>query len=194
MSDRPSLESVIDRYTRMRSEMIAALDDELGPAGWAESASSRGLDFGACEGVIEAAPPGTDTAFLPRFRREGTYDDPQVALATIDRVGRGSGFGELEKRADNGTTAVYAAVDHLGAVYEVHFARNMVIGIQTGCHAWDHKPSAPLPTGRCDPVTTGPSTGWADGVPGRHRRGQEGRPQHAAGRQPAGRDHATHRP
>lgn len=161
MSDRPSMEAAIERYTQLRTDIVAALDEELGPAGWAESASSRGLDFGACEGVVEGAPPGTDTAFLPRFMRQGLYDDMEAAIAVVDRVAREHGFGTLEQQASTGTTTVYGAGDDLGAEYQLTFARNVSLGIQTGCHTWAERPSAPLPT---EPVRPSDDDGSADGL------------------------------
>jgi hypothetical protein len=143
--DRPSMETVITRYTAMRTEMIAALDEELGPAGWRESPSSTGLDWVGCE-YLEGARPGSATAFLPRYRRVGTYDDPAAALAIVDRVGRAHGFGPLGGGADNGPTSFTGADDELGGRYEVWMgADHTLIGIETGCHAWEGLPGGRRP-------------------------------------------------
>jgi hypothetical protein len=161
MSDRPSMEAAIERYSQLRSDIIAALDGEFGPSGWAESASSRGLDFGPCEGVVEGAPPNTDSAFLPRYMRAGVYDDMDAAIAVVDRVAREHGFAPLEQQASTGVTTVYGAADELGAEYQLTFAKNVGLGIQTGCHEWDERPSAPLPT---EPVRPSDDDGSADGL------------------------------
>jgi hypothetical protein len=137
MDDRPSMESTIESYERMRDAMFAALEAELGPREWRVSPTNDHLGRAGC-----AEDPDGETAFLPSYLFTGTYEraDWKEAAQIVETVGREHGFDDTATVVDRPGDFELVGEDEYGGRYEFGMAKNTTLGQRTGCHRWDKKP------------------------------------------------------
>ena len=137
MNDRPSMESTIESYERMRDAMFAALEAKLGPREWRVSSTNDQLGRAGC-----AEDPDGETAFLPSHVFTGTYEraDWKQAAEIVEKVGREHGFDDTATVVDRPGDFELVGEDTYGGRYEFGMAKNTTLGQRTGCHRWDKKP------------------------------------------------------
>ncbi|ACQ81526.1 conserved hypothetical protein [Beutenbergia cavernae DSM 12333] len=130
---RPCLEDVIDAYARMRGEILAALETELGPAPWAPSATGGSLVRSGC-GAGE--DPGGERAQLGRWSYPGTYPDAQWPLAVdvVTAAAAAHGFDRVEATANRPRDVEIVAHDAWGGQIVFGMAANTILSLSTGCH------------------------------------------------------------
>ena len=146
-TDRPSMETVVDDYTQMTTEMLAAVDEVAGVRDW-QPGRNEALSGSACK---DAEPGGKgQEVSLPSRKSTGSLTDiDRKALSeAVWGVGRAHGFDTTGTTVDRPDDFEIFGEDAYGARYVFHTARNTVLGIRTGCHVWDTPPPpAPTPTG-----------------------------------------------
>jgi hypothetical protein len=143
-SDAPRMESVMDDYVAMRTEMFDALDTELGHRAWDVSPNNATLVRSGCR---QDEDEDGERVTLPSYYFPGTYDrsDWKQAAEVVWRVGRGHGFtrtGTIVDKPDD--LEVFGQDDH-GGRYVFGLATHTVLGISTGCHRWRSAPTAESP-------------------------------------------------
>jgi hypothetical protein len=146
-TDRPSMETIIDDYTQMRTEMLAAVDEIAGPGEWVNSSSFKGITGSACRAGED---PDGQRANLPNYTRQGplTGDDRESIQQAVWKVGRAHGFDEVGTIVDRPDDWEIFGEDPYGGRYVFGSAVNTVVSIGTGCHRYDVPPSpAPAPSG-----------------------------------------------
>lgn len=146
-ADRPSMETVIDDYTQMRTEMVAAVDAIAGAGAWGNSSSIKELSRSGCR---NGEDPDGERANLPNYTRKGplTGDDRDAIMEAVWKVGRAHGFDEVGTIVDRPDDWEIYGEDPNGGRYVVGSSANTVISIGTGCHRWDTQPApAPAPSG-----------------------------------------------
>lgn len=146
-ADRPSMETVIDDYTQMRTEMLAAVDEVVGARAWRPS-TDEGLSRSACKD----AEPGdvAEEANLPSWTSDGslTGADRTALSEAVWTVGRAHGFDKTGTTVDRPDDLEIFGEDAYGGRYVFGSAVNTVLGIRTGCHRWDTTPTPePAPSG-----------------------------------------------
>jgi len=145
-TDRPSMESIIDDYTAMQMEMKAAVDEVVGPRKWQLSTNDE-LSRSACKADTDDEG---EEASLPSWSTKGSLvDADRKALAeAVWKVGRAHGFDTTGTTVDRPDDLEIFGEDAYGGRYVFGTAVNTVLGIRTGCHRWDVKPTpAPAPSG-----------------------------------------------
>ena len=146
-TDRPSMEAVIDDYTQMRTEMLAAVDEIAGPGEWVNSSSFQGVSGSACR---NGEDPDGQRANLPNYTRRGalTGDDREAIKQAVWKVGRAHGFEKVGTVVDRPDDWEIFGDDAYGGRYVFGSAVNTVVSIGTGCHRYDSPPpSQPAPSG-----------------------------------------------
>jgi hypothetical protein len=146
-SDRPSMEAVIDDYTQMSTEMMAAVDEVAGDRDW-QPGTNDALSGSACKDA-KAGDDGRE-ASLPSWKSPGSLADVDRAALSeaVWKVGRAHGFEKTGTTVDRPDDLKIFGEDAYGGRYIFHAAVNTVLGIRTGCHVWDTPPPpAPAPSG-----------------------------------------------
>ena len=146
-TDRPSMETVIDDVTQMRTEMLAAVDEIVGPGEWVNSSSSTGISGSACR---DGEDPDGQRAYLPSYKRQGalTGDNREAIKQAVWKVGRSHGFEKIGTIVDRPADWEIFGDDAYGGRYIVGSAVNTVVSIGTGCHRYDvPPPPQPAPSG-----------------------------------------------
>jgi hypothetical protein len=140
-SERPSMEVVLDRYERMRTEAVARLDAELGPRPWTPDPTAPELSRSGCSSDVD--PDGEGEGASPRlWILDGTYDpaDWQRALDIVTAVGREHGFETTGTIVDQpGDVKIYGE-DQYGGRYYFGMLKASIFSLDTGCHRWDVPP------------------------------------------------------
>jgi hypothetical protein len=146
-TDRPSMETIIDDYTQMRTEMLAAVDEVVGGRAWQTGTTDR-LSTSACK---DSGPDGEgQEATLPSAKSKGSLTgvDRAALSEAVWKVGRAHGFDKTGTTVDRTDDLEIFGEDEFGGRYVFGTAVNTVLGIRTGCHVWDTPPpSDPPPSG-----------------------------------------------
>ncbi len=149
-SDTPgadvAMETVLADYRAMRTEMVAALDAELGTRAWDVSANNPTAVRAGCR--AGEAEDGERVA-LESFSFRGTYDsaDWRRSAEIVEEVGRTHGFTTTGTVVDADDDLQVFGEDDQGGRYVYGLSTNTVLGISTGCHVWTSKPTAESPGG-----------------------------------------------
>jgi hypothetical protein len=146
-TDRPSMETVVDDYTQMRTEMMAAVDTIAGPGDWVNSSSIKEVLRSGCR---DGEDPDGERANLPNYTRQGplTGDDREAIKDAVWKVGRAHGFDDVGTIVDRPDDWEIYGQDANGGRYVFGSSANTVVSIGTGCHRYDEKPApAPAPSG-----------------------------------------------
>ena len=147
------MEAVIDDYTQMRTEMLAAVDDVAGSRDW-QTGTNDQLSTSACK---DSRPDDEgDEAALPSAKSQGslTGADRAALSEAVWKVGRTHGFDRTGTTVDRTDDLEIFGEDVYGGRYVFGTAVNTVLGIRTGCHAWDTSPSpVSVPSGVPDYAT-----------------------------------------
>jgi hypothetical protein len=139
-----AMETVLDDYTAMRGEMIAALDEELGPRPWGVSSNNPKAVRSGCR---SGEDPDGERVAMESYSFRGTYDpaDWKRSAAVVQRVGREHGFDRTGTTVDAPDDLQVFGEDARGGRYVYGLAANTVLGISTGCHVWRSAPTAESP-------------------------------------------------
>lgn len=140
VAQRPSMESVIARYSQMRAEMFAALAEAFGEAGWADAPNSPGW------GRSSAGSEDTEAEAVGFVTQSftGTYPVGQwhSAAALVGAVGKRYGFEDVTVVADSPGDLTITGEDALGGRYTFGMAVNTIFSLRTGAHRWDTPPAS----------------------------------------------------
>jgi hypothetical protein len=133
-----SMETALARYDKMRQEMIAALDRELGRQSWSNAANEDGIIRAGCNDDADAENVNMRTLVV-----KGTYPetDWKKSASIVEKVGRDYGFETIKVVVDRPGDFSMTGLAKDGASYNYGLARNTILGVHTGCHVWDDKPT-----------------------------------------------------
>ncbi len=142
--DGAAMETVLADYRTMRTEMVAALDDELGARDWGVSANNPTAVRAGCR--AGEAEDGERVA-LESFSFRGTYDsaDWRRSAQIVEKVGRAHGFTTTGTVVDADDDLQVFGEDDRGGRYVYGLSSNTVLGISTGCHVWTSTPTTESP-------------------------------------------------
>ena len=147
------METVIDDYTQMRTEMLAAVDAIGGPGEWVNSSSFQGVGGSACR---HGEDPDGQRANLPNYTRQValTGDDREAIKQAVWKVGRAHGFEKVGTIVDRPDDWEIFGDDPYGGRFTFGSQTSTVVSIGTGCHRYDTLPSrGPAPSGVPDYAT-----------------------------------------
>lgn len=141
VDDRPTMETVVARYERLREDLFRELGERFGEQAWAESANSRGMSRSGCSEVEDG-----EHVHLPGMSFRGTYasEDWDGVRQVVEEVAGRHGFADVAVVADEPGNLHLVAEDELGARLQFGMARNTTFGLRTGCHRWERTPP-PMP-------------------------------------------------
>jgi len=133
---RGPLEDAIARMKRMRTEMIDALDHELGRQRWAPAANQDGADIAGCNDGV------SQTVGLRTYTFSATYPAQQWhrAAAIVERIGRKYGFGAVNRTVDKPGNLDMTGAAPDGGSYNFAMAQATILSVSTGCYQWAHQP------------------------------------------------------
>ena len=128
VDDRPTMETVVARYERLREDLFRELGERFGEQAWAESANSRGMSRSGCSEVEDG-----EHVHLPGMSFRGTYapEDWHGVRQVVEEVAGRHGFADV---------AVVAAADERLGEVPVAFvvARNGVDDAELTALCRDH--------------------------------------------------------
>lgn len=138
MSKSVSMESAIADADQMRQEMFRALAAELDERTWAVTPNDDGPTRAGCNG-----DDGAETVILPAYYFAGTYPEEswKKAAQVVEKVGRAHGFDRVKVLVDRPGDFSMTGLAEDGGSYDFGMGKNTVLGITTGCHVWDDKPT-----------------------------------------------------
>jgi hypothetical protein len=138
MSKSVSMESAIADAEQMRQEMFRSLAAELGERRWAVTPNDDGPIRAGCDG-----DDGAETVSLRSYGFIGAYPpaDWKKAADIVEKVGRAHGFDVVKVVVDRPGDFSMTGLSKSGGSYSFGMGKNAVLGINTGCHVWDDKPT-----------------------------------------------------
>lgn len=130
------MEKAVVRMMRMRTEMMDALDAELGPKPWRVAANDDGpIGAGCNDGVSQTL--GLRMYTFPDTYPAGRWHD---AAAIVERVGRRYGFDVVRRTTDEPGNLDVTGLAPDGGSYHFAMATATVLGVTVGCYRWDRTP------------------------------------------------------
>ena len=134
-----SMESAIADAEKMRATMFRELAAAFGSKDWAVPPNDDGPTRAACN-----SDDGAETVILPAYGFFGAYpeEDWKKAAKIVQEVGRRHGFDRIKVVVDRPGDFSMTGLSSDGGSYDFGMAKNTVLGIRTGCHVWDDKPTA----------------------------------------------------
>ncbi len=143
LAARPRMPVVLARYDRLRADLLAALDAEIGDLRWARQ------DDGGAAGCPGADSPLPETRHPDSWLAQEPVPDEgwHAALAVLARVGGAHGFGTPFVVADRPGQHVAEVRDAWGGVLRLTSSAVALVAVQTGCHlpAEGAAPEPPAP-------------------------------------------------
>jgi hypothetical protein len=139
-----AMETVLEDYTAMRRDMVAALDEELGPKPWDVSSTNPKPVRSGCR---SGEDPDGERVAMASWSFRGTYDaaDWKRSAQVVQRVGREHGFTRTGTTVEAPDDLQVFGEDARGGRYVYGLSVNTVLGISTGCHVWRSPPTAASP-------------------------------------------------
>jgi hypothetical protein len=133
-----SMETALARYERMRREMIQALDQQVGRQSWGDAPNEDAITRAGCNDDDHA-----ENVHLRTLVVRGTYPekDWKKSASVVEGVGRKYGFDDVKVIVDRPGDFSMTGLAADGASYSFGLAVNTILGVHTGCHRWDTKPS-----------------------------------------------------
>lgn len=130
------MEDAIVRMSRMRTEMMRALDAELGARPWRPAANQDGADIAGCNDGV------SQTVGLRSYTFPDTYPAArwQDAAAIVERVGRRYGFDVVNRTVDKPGNLDMTGLAPDGGSYTFGMATATVLSVSTGCYRWRRTP------------------------------------------------------
>ncbi|MEO7351886.1 MAG: LppA family lipoprotein [Marmoricola sp.] len=134
-----SMESALARYDKMRREMIEALDEQIGQQSWGDAPNEDGIIRAACNDDQLAENVNMRTLVV-----KGTYPEKswKRSAELVEGVGRKYGFDTIKVVVDRPGDFSMTGLAEDGASYSYGLRANTILGVHTGCHRWDTKPSS----------------------------------------------------
>lgn len=136
-----SMEKALARYDKMRQEMIAALDREVGRQSWGNAPNEDGIIRAGCK----EDDRDSENVNMRTLVVNGTYpeSDWKKSASVVEKIGRDYGFETVKVVVDRPGDFSMTGLAKDGASYNYGLAKNTILGVHTGCHVWDQKPDVP---------------------------------------------------
>jgi hypothetical protein len=134
-----SMEKALARYDEMRRKMIAALDREIGHQSWGNAPNEDGIIRAGCK----EDESDSENVNMRTLVVNGTYpeSDWKKSASVVEKIGQDYGFETVKVIVDRPGDFSMTGLAKDGASYNYGLAKNTILGVHTGCHVWDDKPT-----------------------------------------------------